>query len=67
MLIPWIESEKGFVKQTLTMDRDDRVLCLIEKLSNKIGLKYFKDFRLMLEREFAGRMLDDDECLPKVL
>ena len=49
------------------MDRDDRVLCLIEELSNKIGLKYFKDFRLMLEREFAGRMLDDDECLPKVL
>jgi hypothetical protein len=32
------------------MQKDERVLSLIELLSKKIGLKYFKDFRLMLER-----------------
>ena len=49
------------------MQSDERVSNLIDNLSKQIGLKYFKDFRINLEREFAGRILDDDECLPKVM
>lgn len=36
------------------------MLCLVEQLARQIGLKYYKDFRLFLERDNAGRLLDDD-------
>lgn len=42
------------------MEVEDRVLGLIEQLAKQICLKYYKDFRLLLEREYAGRFLDDD-------
>ena len=37
-----------------------KVYALIERLADQINLKYFKDFRLYLEREYANRLLDDD-------
>jgi len=50
----------------VTISENQKIYALIEKLSQQISLKYFKDFRLSLEREYAGRLLDDDECLSKV-
>lgn len=55
------------MRQGVEIQKEERVLTLIELLARKIGLKYFKDFRVVLERDFAGRMLDDDECLAKVV
>lgn len=66
VLIPWIENERGFVRERVLVPRSQKVYALIERLAHQISLKYFKDFRLCLEREYAGRLLDDDECLSKV-
>ena len=66
MLIPWLESEKGFVKERIAVAEGQKIYFLIEKLAQQLQLKYFKDFRLYLEREYFSRLLDDDECLVKV-
>ena len=66
MLIPWIGNEKGFVKERVAIGRSQKVYALIELLALQINLKYYKDFRLQLERQYAGRLLDDDECLSKI-
>jgi hypothetical protein len=54
-------------KQRVEVEKCERVLNLIEQLAKQLGLRYFKDFRLVLEREYACRILEDDECLAKVL
>ena len=55
------------MKQKVEVEKCDRVVNLVEELSRQIGLKYFKDFRLVLEREYAFRILEDNECLSKVM
>ncbi|CAM6006609.1 unnamed protein product [Sphagnum balticum] len=67
VFIPWIEEEKGIVKVDVVMRSNQRILCLVMNLAKKINLKYYKDFRLFLERDYACRLLDDDEYLPKIM
>lgn len=39
---------------------------LINKLAREVGLGYYKDYRLFLEKEYSQRVLDDDEIILKV-
>jgi hypothetical protein len=66
VLVPWIENERGFVRQKVLIGCRQKVYALIEGLAKQIELRYFKDFRLYLERDYASRLLDDDESLSKV-
>ena len=66
ILIPWVENEKGFVKQRVTVPHSQKVYALIEALADQIGLRYSRDFRIYLEREYLTRVLDEDECLMRV-
>lgn len=44
----------------MTIDKNQRISTLINKLTKFIKLDYYKDFRLFLERDYAQRVLDDD-------
>lgn len=60
VFVPWLEDEAGVKRVPLKINQSQRVLSLVLLLATHIGLKYYKDFRLFLEREYANRQLDDD-------
>ena len=67
MLIPCVEEIKGYRKLSLKITRYQRIQCLMPIIAKNIDLKFFKDFRLFIEKEFYHRVLDDDELATKVL
>ena len=50
VLIPCVEDEKGYRRLSLNITSDLRIQCLLPIIAKKIGLKYFKDFRLFIEK-----------------
>jgi hypothetical protein len=48
VLIPCIENEKGFVREQISIKESQKVYSLVEQVAERIGLKYYKDFRLYL-------------------
>ncbi len=54
------------VRKTIEIMENQRVAVLVNKLVKEIGLNYYKDFRLFMEKEYSQRVLDDDEIMAKV-
>ena len=44
-----------------------RIQNIVPIIAKEINLKYYKDFRLVVEKEYSQRVLDDDELVHKVL
>lgn len=50
----------GFRTVQVQCSKLQRVQNLIPLLAKQINLKYYKDLRLLLEKEYSQRVLDDD-------
>ena len=59
--------QKGFESIRVKAKKSSRIQHVISQIARTTNIKYFKDFRLVIEKEYSHRVVDDDEIVHKVL
>jgi hypothetical protein len=64
----WVgQQRRGFKQVQVRCSKMQRMQGVVMDVAKHTGLRYYKDLRLVVEREYSQRVVDDDELVYKVL